>query len=149
MARVIGVLGGVGALLWWGAGPPQQSLVVLLRDRPTGFDSLLVDVAGAIAWICLCWFALVVALHLVASGSGAAAMACRRFARGAGPRCMLGAARWLVGATMLVAPLAPGVASAAQPSPAPSRPTGPAAVLNLDRPTLPNLDRPLVRPNIG
>jgi hypothetical protein len=142
------VLGGLGTLLWWGAGSPQRSLLALFREQPTGFDALLVGVAAAIAWLCLCWFGLVVALQLIASGSGAAAVACRRFVRGAGPPCMLGAARWLVGATLLAGPLTSGVATAAQSSPGPT-PAGPAAVLNLDRPTLPNLDRPLVPAQIG
>jgi hypothetical protein len=136
------VLGGLGALLWWGAGSPAHSVATLLRDRPTGFDDLLADAAGALGWICLGWFSVVVALHVVASGSGALALACRRLARHAGPRCMLSGARWLVGATLLVGPLTSGIATAAPPSDAPP-PVSPAAVLSLDRPALPDLDRPL------
>lgn len=142
VVRAPGVLGGLGALLWWGAGSPAHSVATLLRDRPTGFDDLLADAAGALGWICLGWFSVVVALHVVASGSGALALACRRLGRHAGPRCMLSGARWLVGATLLVGPLTSGIATAAPPSDAPP-PVSPAAVLSLDRPALPDLDRPL------
>ena len=148
VARAVGVLAGLGTLLWWGAGSPDDSLVALLRHRPTGFDDLLVDVAGAIAWLCVCWFGIVVGLHLVASGSGAAALACRRIVGRAGPRFMLGGARWLVGATLLVGPLSAGVA-AAQPGDASAPPASAAAVLSLDRPIAPNLDRPLAPAVIG
>jgi hypothetical protein len=136
------VLGSLGGLLWWGAGSPVESVATLVRDRVAGFDDLLSSTAGALAWVCLCWFGVVVALHVVAAGSGALAVAAQRVARHAGPRCMLGAARWLVGATLLVGPLTSGVATAAQPSDAPP-PASPAAVLSLDRPALPDLDRPL------
>jgi hypothetical protein len=149
VTRAVGVLASLGVLLWWAAGSPDDLLVTLLRHRPPGFDDLLVDVAGAIAWICLCWFGVVVGLHLVASGSGAAAFACRRVVGRAGPRFMLGAARGLVGATLLVGPLTPGVAAAAQPGDASAPPASAAAVLSLDRPLTPNLDRPLAPAAIG
>jgi nucleoid-associated protein YgaU len=62
---------------------------------------------------------------------------------------MLGAARWLVGATLLVGPLTSGVAAAAQPGEATAPPASAAAVLSLDRPLTPNLDRPLAPAAIG
>jgi nucleoid-associated protein YgaU len=51
--------------------------------------------------------------------------------------------------TLLAAPLTSGVAVAAQPggSPPPATSAGPAAVLNLDRPLLPDLDRPFAPAN--
>jgi hypothetical protein len=139
----------LSGLLWWAAGSPSAALLALVRRQPARFDELLVDVAAAIAWLCLGWFTVVVALHLLASGSGALARASQRIAHRVAPGFMLSGARWLVGVSLIVGPLAPGVAVATPPgggspgggSPAPHRP---AAVLNLDRPLPPSLDRPLV-----
>ena len=64
VARALLTLGGLGCLLWWAAGSPRQAVLAALRDKPTQFDQLLADVAGAAAWICLCWFCAVVALQL-------------------------------------------------------------------------------------
>ena len=146
-----GVAAGVAAmsgLLWWAAGSPSGALLALVRRQPTSFDELLVDVAATTAWLCLGWFTVVVSLQLLASGSGALARASQRLAHRVAPGFMLSGARWLVGVSLIVGPLAPGVAIAAPPgggspgggSPAPHRP---AVVLNLDRPLPPSLDRPL------
>jgi hypothetical protein len=148
VARALLTLGGLGCLLWWAAGSPRQAVLAVLavlaalRDKPTQFDQLLADVAGAAAWICLCWFCAVVALQLFALGSGALSRACQWSADRIAPRFMLGGARWLVGMTMLAGPLTSGVATAAQVN-NPTPPRSPVAVLSLDRPVLPNLDRPL------
>lgn len=145
-ARAVVTLGALGGVLWWAAGPPRQALravsVAMPSEASDQFDSVLTHVAGALAWLCLGWFALVVALQLMALGSSRLAFACQRSVRLLAPRFMRDGARLLIGLTLLAGPLSSGVAMAAQPGSGSAPPT-PAAAANLDRPATPDLDRPI------
>lgn len=146
VGRAVVIFGGLGGLLWWAVGSPPASIFGMLSTRPGEFDGLLVAVSGAVAWLCLSWFGLVVSLQLLALGSGAIAGASRRAARRLTPRFMLCGARWLVGVTLLAGPLNSGMASAVPVGVGSASPT-PATVLSLERPALPNLDRPVALPS--
>lgn len=144
-ARGLIAIGALGCLIWSATGSPVHALRAVLGASPNEpavcFDELLSDVAGLVAWLCLCWLCLVVALQVSALGSGAVAHACRRLASHVTPRFMLAGTRWLLGATLIAGPLTSGIATAAQIGAGSAAPS-PAAVANLDRPAPPDLDRP-------
>ena len=124
LCAVVGMATAV-ALLAWAAGLPF-SAVATLRSR-AAFDASLVAVASLAAWMCLLWFAGVLALEFGATIPGAAGRACARVVSRCAPTVMRHAARWLVGTAMLATPLIAAPAMAASGGPSLDRPVAAVA----------------------
>ena len=146
---MVAALGGLALALRWSMGSPA-AIARSLAATTQPFDTLLIDAMALIAWVVVAWAAVVVTIELAAALPGVFGRQFTRLARIVTPATVRRFAQAAIGFSVLVGPMTPGRAMAADAgssSPAATSTAVVAAPSPSARPLVPHvpLDRPFAQ----